>query len=199
MDCYAAQAGSAKRSPSGNNRRLAANSWLDRLRLFQIRWLPIFAVVLFGLTAGCDDAPPFPNSTLPAPEIVQEIFQTEAAPISASRVAETLALGGKFTDLQREQLLKELIGSVVQWQIRVYDISLDGSVYKVTTQPFAISDPEALSILRATILVVPRSDGDRTALVSARTDDILTIKGKVQDVAFRGVMTISPAILLGSV
>ena len=72
--------------------------------------------------AGCGDVlsgnQPQPSAT----KQIAEITSAKTHPVAPVQVSEVFALGSEFTDLQRDILCKELVGDVVDWDIKVYEI-----------------------------------------------------------------------------
>ena len=56
-------------------------------------------------------------------EVIAEIKAATPNPITPEAVAETFVLGGTATDLQREIMKKALVGSVVEWDLVVYEVA----------------------------------------------------------------------------
>lgn len=121
----------------------------------------------------------------------------QSAPISSlsptGELAEIFAFGTDYTDIQRENKLKEIKGSVVAWQLPIFEVKRDGQNYRVQTQnPKTFGKDEAL--VPTIITLMPQSDEDKTHIESLKTGDIISIKGTITDAKFRHVM-IEPAIL----
>jgi hypothetical protein len=116
--------------------------------------------------------------------------------VTPEQVAEAFALGSDSTDLQRELIEKDLVGSVVEWDIRVYEVSYADGRYKVTSQPIPIASADAIQLIRVVALIQAQSNGDDDLLRAVKTDDVLRIRGLVQDVVLRTVVTIGPAVLV---
>lgn len=130
------------------------------------------------------------------PEQIAEIASASTNPITPEQVSEVFALGSEFTDLQRDILHKELLGSVVEWDIQVYEIKYADGVYKVTSQPIPIKSRQAVNMLRASFAVYPQDERDHELLQKAKTNDRIKIRGKVQDIVLRTVVLIEPAVLV---
>ena len=156
----------------------------------------LVCIAMLVTLVGCGGGPSGNQATQPMAEQIAEITSAKTNPVSPEQVAEVFALGSDSTDLQRDLLLKDLIGSVVEWNLRVYDIGFADGMYKVTSQPIPIRSKEAVNMLRATISVYPQSERDHEALRTAKTNDKIRIRGKVQDVVLRTAVVIEPAILV---
>jgi hypothetical protein len=137
----------------------------------------------------------------PDGSVGQALSQLAAVqPIEADlgAVAETLALNTRSTEVQREALEKQLVGNVVQWPVKVYEVAQDGEAYKILSQPIPITDPNATPLLRVLAVVFPQSELDRNAIEALRTGDTVAVKGFVRSVTLRTVITIHPAVLAGA-
>lgn len=128
---------------------------------------------------------------------VKEIANIQPVPIELSQVSDVFSLGGNATDLQRELIHKQLVGSVVRWTVKIYEISsADGGNYRVVSEPPLTETTNGLSLVHVQAIVTPRTDADIQAMQSAKTGDSIVIKGRVQDIVLRGAVVIQPAILV---
>lgn len=127
---------------------------------------------------------------------IAEIQRAETIPISPELVSEAFALGSDSTDLQRDILRRKLIGNVVEWHLQVYEIEFAEGLYKVTSQALPIKSKEAVQLLRAAVFIVPSSDDDHDLMRKVKTNDLITIRGRVRDIVLRTVIVIEPAILI---
>jgi hypothetical protein len=156
----------------------------------------LLRVAMVVSLVGCGDEP---SGNQPQPSAAQQIAEITSAktnPVAPEQVSEVFALGSDFTDLQRDLLRKELVGSVVEWDIQVYEIDYADGVYKVTSQPIPIKSKQAVNMLRASISVYPQDEWEHELLQKAKTNDRLMIRGKVQDIVLRTVVVIEPALLV---
>ncbi len=155
----------------------------------------LLCVALLVSLVGCGDEPSGNQPQPSAAEQLAEITSTKTNPVAPEQVSEVFALGSEFTDLQRDILRKELVGSVVEWDIQVYEIEYTDGVYKVTSQPIPIKSKQAINMLRASFAVYPQDERDHELLRKAKTNDRIKIRGKVQDLVLRTVVLIEPAVL----
>lgn len=121
----------------------------------------------------------------------------KAAPVSAlsatGELAEIFAFGTDYTDIQRENKLKEIKGSVVVWQLPVFEVKRDGENYRVLTQnPKGFGNDEAM--VPTIITLTPLSEGDRLSIEALKTGDFVAFKGVIQDAKLRHLL-IKPAYL----
>lgn len=149
-------------------------------------------VTLFGCGDRQDDSQPGPSLE----EQLAEIASSQVNPVTPEDVSEAFALGSDSTDLQRDLLHKELVGSVVEWRLQVYEVEFAEGRYKVTSQPLPIKSKEAVQLLRAVVFIVPSSDKDHDLMRKVKTNDMIRTRGLVQDILLRTVIVIEPAFLI---
>lgn len=122
---------------------------------------------------------------------VNSVEELRSAPISdispSGKLKDLFEIPSKYTDLQRDTVLKDVKGKVIQWNLFVYEVERDGLQYKIIT-----SGNENVS---CSITLIALSDSDRGELLSMKTGDIISIKGVLTgETGFRTIK-ISPAIL----
>jgi len=156
----------------------------------------VLAAALLAVLAGCGSGSDEPAPVQSTAELIATIMQATPGPMTPEQVAEAFALGSSSTDLQRELIEKDLVGSVVEWDIRVYEVSYAGGRYKITSQPISIASVDAIQLTRVVALIQAQSNEDDDLLRAVRTDDVLRIRGVVQDIVLRTVVTIGPAVVV---
>lgn len=156
----------------------------------------LLCAALLGTLFGCGDRPDDSQVRQSPKEQLAEIASAQVNPVTPEQVSEVFALGSDSTDLQRDLLSKELVGSVVEWNIQVYEIDYADGVYKVTSQPIPIKSKQAVNMLRASVSIYPMSGGHHDLLRKAKTNDTIKVRGKVQDIVLRTVVLIEPAALM---
>lgn len=121
-----------------------------------------------------------------------------ATPISINPevAAEAFALNSTATDLQRDELEQALVGSVVEWDIPIYEIDLEEGVYRITSQPFGIQSKEAIPLLRVLALLHATSDADKKLLRAAKTNDVLRLRARVREIRLRTIMILEQGVLV---
>jgi hypothetical protein len=154
--------------------------------------LPVLALLL---AAACAPVPD-PSAGLTTEESVALIDQVEPSDVALETVAETFALGTRATDVQRESLEVELVGRRVEWDIPVYEVSLREGRYEVTSQPIPIQYAEATPLIRVMVVVVPRNESDEALLRAVKTDDVVRVRGIVQEIRLRTVVALVPAMVV---
>jgi len=110
-------------------------------------------------------------------------------------LSELFALGSKYTDLQRENKSKEIIGQVVQWQLPVYEVSTSGGGYKIQTRGSVSIGGYGKDLIGTFIHITPMDSEDRKIIENMKTDDVISFKGRIAGTAMR-MLTIKPAILI---
>lgn len=108
-------------------------------------------------------------------------------------LAEIFAFGTDYTDIQRENKLKEIKGSVVAWQLPVFEVKRDGNNYRILTQNIkGLGGSDAM--VPTIITLTPLSEGDRLSIEALKTGDFVAFKGVIEDAKLRHLL-IKPAYL----
>lgn len=156
----------------------------------------VAAVAMSLVLAGCTPVPD-PSAGLSVEESVQLIEQVAPSDLSLETVAEAFALGSRATDVQREDLTQSLEGHRVEWSIPVFEVQYADGRYTVTSQAMPISDPNAVALTRVMAIVIPRSEEDDALLRAVKTDDVIRIRGIVQEIRLRTFVVVVPAVFCG--
>ena len=159
-------------------------------------WLLIIASVALAFLTACGEKQQTQQRSQIRPEQVTELKQTKENTRAIEEVAEVFALGGNHTDLQRDLISKELVGSVVEWDIQVYDVELIDGVYKVTSLPISVRNKNAVNMLRVVAFTYAQNEFDQETLNNIQTNGKMTVRGNVQSIVLRTAIIISPAILV---
>jgi len=83
------------------------------MNIYKIR-LQLLCVVLPVMLFGCGDGADAKQSSQVIEEQLADIRSAKLSRVTPEEVSEVLALGSDSTDLQRDILNKELVGSVVE-------------------------------------------------------------------------------------
>jgi hypothetical protein len=163
----------------------------------------IGALCLVLLLVGCGEidgsAAPAAAGAPAQVSIEEAIAAIEAAtpnPITPEAVAETFVLGGTATDVQRQMMEKELVGSVVEWDLLVYDVKRDGDRYEVTSQPIEIASAAPLQLVGVVAWIQPQGPEDDALLQRVKTGDPIRIRGLVQGIVLRTMVQIGPGVVV---
>ena len=157
--------------------------------------IKVGAIALLGLLVGCAPAND-PSAGLSVADAVALIERTPRSELTPEAVAEAFALNTKSTDVQREMLEKDLVSHVVEWDLRVYEVAFEDGRYKVTSQAIPITDTNATPLLRVVAFVLPQSDEDDALLRVVKTDDVIRIRGVVQEIQLRTIVAVVPAVVI---
>jgi len=129
-------------------------------------------------------------------EVIAAIQAATPNPVTPEQVAETFSMGTRATDVQREMMEKELVGSVVEWDLVVYEVESADGRYKVTSQPIPIESEDAMQLVHVQAWIQAQSPEDETLLQSVRTDDPIRIRGVVQGIFWRTMVKIGPGVVV---
>jgi hypothetical protein len=147
------------------------------------------------LAVGCAPVPD-PSAGLSAEEVVQLIEQVAPSGLAPETVAEAFALGSRATDVQRDDLTQGLVGHSVEWSIPVFEVQYAEGRYTVSSQAIPITDPNAAALTRVMAIVIPRSEADEALLRAVRTDDVIRVRGIVQEIRLRTFVVVVPAVVV---
>ena len=164
---------------------------VDRLAPFR----RVAAALWLALLAGCAPVND-PSAGMSVADAVALIEKAPRSELQPATVAEAFALNTKSTEVQREMLEKDLIGHVVEWELQVYEVALDNGRYKVTSQAIPVKDADAVPLLRVQANVLPQNEADAALLQAVKTDEVIRIRGIVQEIRARTVVAIVPGIVV---
>ena len=145
------------------------------------------------------------------------------ASISPESLLPIFALGGKGTELQRDNALRNIQGKVVSWKLKIYEIKkLDENTVGISTLPgedlSSLSFEESLRMLAreldnpdystwilgqqknrnvGALVYLTLHANEWSQLVNARTDDWIHIRGRLTGKSALRSLEISPAVLEG--
>lgn len=157
--------------------------------------LRIAPALLSMALAACGEAPQPNTPSEPAPT-VQALKDKPVMPMALQEVVDTYVLGGTRTDLQREVLTAKLVGSVVVWRFKVYDIAKEDGRYRVMSELMDVKEPGAFGKLTVVAFVTPKDEQDVQTLLKLQTGSEVEIRGQVDGVTMRTALVLSPAELV---
>lgn len=111
-------------------------------------------------------------------------------------VAEIFSFGSNHTDLQRDQMLKNLTGKVVLWSLPVYDVEESNGGYRVQTKS-NVGFMFGAGLVSAFVHINEHSPQDREFLSALKEGDVITFKGVIAGLSMRHLV-IRPAMLVNS-
>ena len=130
-------------------------------------------------------------------DVIAEIKAATPNPVTPQAVAETFVLGGTATDVQREIMEKALVGSVVEWDLVVYEVAYAEGRYELTSEPIQIASPAPLQMVSVVAWIQSQGPQDDALLQTVKTGDPIRIRGLVQDVFLRTMVKIGPGVVVG--
>lgn len=164
---------------------------------WKVRLTRAMCAVLISGGGACGGQPEDGQTSQTLEEQLAEIENAQVNPITTEEVAEAFALGSDSTDLQRDILKKQVVGSVVEWRVPVYEVELNEGLYKVTSQALPVRAEGGIPMLRAVIFVAPESHRGHEFMRKLKTNETILVRGKVQDIFLRSVVAVYPATLKG--
>jgi hypothetical protein len=117
-------------------------------------------------------------------------------PITLKEVVDSYVLGGTRTDLQRDAMTAKLVGAIVSWRFKVYDVAKEDGRYRVMSELMNGSDASAFGKFTVVAFVTPRDDQDVQTLLQLQTGSEVEIRGQVNGVTVRTALVLSPAELV---
>lgn len=102
-----------------------------------------WSLVLLSMALAASSETPPPNIPSEPAQTVQAWKDTPAMPIALQEVVDTYVLGGNRTDLQREAMTAKLVGAIVSWRFKVYDIAKEDGRYRVMSELMNGTEPGA--------------------------------------------------------
>ena len=155
----------------------------------------LIAVMLVTALGACDDA----SQVKPSSEIVlttEALKDMPTVQISLQDVVDTYVLGSNRTDLQREVMSAKLVGSIVSWRFKVYDIAKEDGRYRVISELMDGSLAGAFGKFGVVAFIAPRDEIDIDVLLKLQTGHEVEIRGRVDGVSARTALVLSPAELV---
>ena len=116
----------------------------------------------------------------------------KAAPVNgpaAAELAPIFELGGKGTDIQREEKEQEIKGKVVEWKgLKVYEVTKSGD------KCFKIQTSSTTQAPGTFIKTCPDDEATQTMIKALKTDDLVDVKGSIDGISMRFIQ-LDPAIV----
>ena len=106
--------------------------------------------------------------------------------------------GSNYTDVQRENKINEIKGKIVQWSLPVYEVRREENIYIVTTSERSGFLFSGNYVVSTKIHLSPRSSQEREYIESLKTNDMITIKGKIKGISFPRMIEIEPTIVVSN-
>lgn len=126
---------------------------------------------------------------------LSSLQQSPVEDVPLQEVVSTFVLGSKHTDVQRLRQSERLANSAVVWTFSVFDITMDGDRYKVTSELMTSTTDGSVGKFGVVAFVYVQKPSDRMILEKLRTGDAIKVKGVVQSINLRTALVLSPAVL----
>ena len=153
-------------------------------------------LVMLGMAmSACSEDPSPHNPSEPVPT-VQTLKDAPVALIALQDVVDTYVLGGNRTDLQRDAMTAKLVGSIVSWRLKVYDIAKEDGRYRVMSELMESSAAGSFGKFAVVAFVTPRDEQDIQILLKLQTGSEVELRGRVDGVSARTALVLSPAELV---
>ncbi len=140
----------------------------------------IAAVVVLGILSGRDKGQ---VRTV----ILEDLEKSAVDPLQPRELIPVLNRDYPPGDPQVNELEKNIQGKIVQWEVKVFEVTDDQNYHTIHIYP----DQEMVG---AIVLVYPRTPQELKDLDSLKEGDRLKIKGQIQKLSY-GKVRINPAIL----
>ncbi|WP_310571893.1 hypothetical protein [Gemmatimonas sp.] len=127
----------------------------------------------------------------PHVDALQSLAATTPTQLKTSALCALFKYGSENTDLQREEAEEQMRGSVVEWNVQVYEIS------KLDETAFLLTSSDCLGPDRAPAVsarVVALSAEDQSYVRRLQTGDIVRIRGRIDGVSFSRHLELNPAV-----
>ena len=159
-------------------------------------WATVLACTMACTLTACGGNEPQQEQTQEPAFTLADLEATKPVAVTPEQVAETFALGSKSTDLQRELLEKEVSGHVVEWDLQLYEVSLEGDVYTVSTEPVPVADSDTVNLIRIIANVRARTPEEHAFLRAVKTGDPIRLRGRLTAIALRTAVVLDPAVVV---
>ena len=158
----------------------------------------LIILLVLGVIQYCLNSSNKTDSTSKPIEIIDEltqIFQSSPDPIEATgELANAFNLMSKYTDVQRENLERQIKGKIVVWKLPVYEVTRKEGRYKIQTSSQEKIFISHQSYVNTFITIKPRNNEEIKYIESLKTGDFITVKGKITGTFMRSIV-IEPAII----
>ena len=111
--------------------------------------------------------------------------------ISPAELQKMFSIGSEYTDVQRDNKEKEIIGKVVEWDLEVYEVNKRGeNEYRVQTS-------SGQSAPGAFISLYTRSPAEAQQIEGLKTGDMVKFRGQIGGTTMRNI-DFDKAVLVGA-
>lgn len=151
--------------------------------------IKLLIAIIIGIVIAMIIAPSSEDKRKEYENQLIQILQTPSSNISAENLYHVFALGSSATDLQRDELTKEVTGKVIDWYLPVYEVrKSDDNTYRIQTS----SDGKVVGTF---ITIKYPTETEIQYINSLKTGDYISVKGIISGTFMRN-LEIQPAKLL---
>lgn len=146
--------------------------------------------------SGCGSPPADPVDWNAVDQEIDTVRTAVAVSVTPEQAAGAFALGSDSTDVQRDQMERQLVGAVVEWDLVVYEVDYQNGFYELTSQPLPGAGPDTVALLRVVALVRAQSDSDEQILRAIKTNETIRVRGRVLGIMLRTIVEMKPAVVV---
>ena len=85
---------------------------------------------------------------------------------------------------------------MVEWDLQLYEVSLEGDVYTVSTEPVPVADSDTVNLIRIIANVRARTPEEHAFLRAVKTGDPIRLRGRLTAIALRTAVVLDPAVVV---
>jgi hypothetical protein len=150
---------------------------------------------LCALLAACSPVSD-PSAGLSVADTVALIDRTPRSDVAAQAVADAFAFGARSTQAQRDALQHDLVGHTVEWDLPVADVGFADGRFEVMSQAIPVTVKDVVPTLKVMAFVVPTDDQDQLLLMRLRPNDVVRMRGIVQEIRSGKTVAVVPAVVV---
>jgi hypothetical protein len=90
-----------------------------------------------------------------------------------------------------------LVGSVVEWDLVVYDVKFRQGRYELTSEPIQIDSRDAVQLVHVVAYLQTQGPEDDAFLRSVKSGDPIRIRALVQGIFLRTMVKVGPGVAVG--
>ena len=150
----------------------------------------VIGIIVIGVVAAIFSATDEEKADL----LTKTLNEMESAPATnyspSGKIAKHFGLMSDNTDIQRDNLEKELKDKIVEWYLEVYEVNISdekSSLYRVQTA--------SGNNVGTFVYVYARDNEEKSYIEGLKTGDFVKIKGRITGTSMRN-LTIKDAILI---
>ena len=153
---------------------------------FKIIFITFIALIVIGIIFNDTE-----EKNLQKIEVLKTAKIDKISP--SGELYQIYSLGSNYTDLQRDNMTKELKDKIVQWTLPVFEVSkLSENKYKIQTDSGTLFGTKYVGTFT---VVYTQNENEVRFIENLKTGSNITIKGIINDTFMRNI-EIEPAILI---